>query len=86
MQETGASEKGTEQFPEIKVRTLSSLSKEEPQDSAIGGGGTGSWCGNTSNGTSGRSGGSIDVFNSPGGSSHRQKGGGGDYSDDEENG
>ena len=67
-------------------RTLTSPSKDEPQDSAVGGGGTGSGCGNNSSSSSGSSSGVNDVFNSPGGSSHRQKGGRGDDSDDGEKG
>lgn len=67
-------------------RTLTSPSKEEPQDSAVAGGGTSSGRGNNSSSSSGSGSGGSDVFNSPGGSSHRQKGGRGDDSDDGEKG
>ncbi|XP_067032718.1 uncharacterized protein [Acropora muricata] len=67
-------------------RTLTSPSKDEPQDSGGAAGGTGTGNGNDSSGSSGSSRGGSDVFNPPGGSSHRRKAGRGDDSDDGEKG
>ena len=67
-------------------RTLTSPSKDEPQDSGGAAGGTGTGHGNDSSGSSGSSKGDSDVFNPPGGSSHRRKARRGDDGDDGEKG